>query len=89
MAMDKSAADAYVYAKSSAILSKAYVFSKARALFSVKSLHELWSLLFRKEAPPVPETLLAKEIDRDSSYFWFLTNYKDIFNFKQIKIFHI
>ncbi|MBO4403709.1 MAG: V-type ATPase subunit [Treponema sp.] len=63
MAMDKSAADAYVYAKSSAILSKAYVFSKAGALFSVKSLHELWALLFKKEAPPVPETLLAKEIE--------------------------
>ena len=64
MAMDRGAAHAYVYAKASGMLSKSFVGKRARQLFNVTSLHELWSLLFTEAVPLVPETILAKKIER-------------------------
>lgn len=61
--MDKSAADAYVYAKVCGKLSKAYSGQKARRLYAAKSLTELYSILFKGEVPAIPESLLAKEIE--------------------------
>lgn len=66
MSMDKSAADAYVYAKSSGMLVRSFTKKRSRMLFSARSLHELWTMLFKKEVPPVPETLLAKEIELEA-----------------------
>jgi len=62
--MDKSAASAYVYAKVCGMLAKSYVGERAAKLFSVKSLNELWGLLFTEEVPAVPETLLARQIEK-------------------------
>ena len=64
MAMDKSAADAFVYAKASGMLARSFVGENARRLFSVHSLPELWSLLFSTSVPPVPEALLARELEK-------------------------
>ena len=64
--MDKSAADAYVYAKVSGILASSYSGKNAEKLYSAKSLTELYSLLFEGEVPVIPENLLAKEIEEKS-----------------------
>jgi hypothetical protein len=72
--MDRSAAGAYVYAKASGMLAKSYVGSRAVRLFSVKSLGELWTLLFRTEVPAVPEVLLARQIE-DSAQRQFLEQF--------------
>ena len=64
--MDNSAASAFVYAKLCGMLSKSYVGEKATKLFSVKSLNELWGLLFSEEVPAVPEVLLAKKIEENA-----------------------
>ncbi len=61
--MDHSGASAYVYAKACGMLSRSYVGPRASKLFSVKSLPELWSLLFKEEVPSVPEVLLARKIE--------------------------
>lgn len=61
--MDSSAASAYVYSKASGMLSKSFVGQNAKTLFSVKSLRDLYSLLFSDEIPSIPETLLSKEIE--------------------------
>lgn len=60
--MDSGAAS-YVYAKASALLAKSFVGENSSRLFSVRSLRELYSLLFGNEIPSVPEILLAKEIE--------------------------
>lgn len=61
--MDRSAAGAYVYAKASGMLAKSYIGERASKLFAVKSLRELYGLLFDDEVPAVPETILAKTIE--------------------------
>ena len=61
--MDRSAASAYVYAKASGMLAKSFVGTRAEKLFSVKSLRELYGLLFDDEVPAVPENMLAKVIE--------------------------
>lgn len=66
MAMDKVTAESYVYAKASGMLSKSYVGERARQLFAQNSLQELWNFLFKKESPAVPETLLARELEREA-----------------------
>ncbi|MBQ1728297.1 MAG: hypothetical protein II039_13030, partial [Treponema sp.] len=82
MAMDKSSADAYVYVKASGILARSFVGAKARELFSVRSLKELWSLIFKKEVPAVPETMLAAALEKEavssfiSSYKRLILNYE-------------
>lgn len=62
--MDRSAARAYVYAKASGMLAKSYTGSRASRLFAAKSLRELYGLLFDDEVPAVPETMLAKTIEK-------------------------
>lgn len=64
--MERSAALAYTYAKASGMLAKSFVGQRASQLFSAKSLQELWNLLFATELPALPETLLAKRIERDA-----------------------
>ena len=81
MAMDKSAADAYVYAKASGMLARSFVGPRAIQLFNVHSLKELWSLLFTKDAPVVPEKLLARALESEaqrtfiSQYLSLISNY--------------
>ncbi len=62
--MERSGAGAYVYAKASGMLAKSFVGKNAGKLFAVKTLHELYGLLFDDEVPAVPEVLLAKEIEQ-------------------------
>ncbi|MCH5295146.1 MAG: V-type ATPase subunit [Treponema sp.] len=63
MAMDKSSADYYVYARASGMLARSFVGESARKLFNAASLQELWSLLFSEDLPQVPEILLARQIE--------------------------
>ena len=64
MAMDRSAASSYVYAKASGMLARSFVGSRSVRLFEVKTLAELWSLLFTDPLPVVPEMVLAKELEK-------------------------
>ncbi|MCR5123648.1 MAG: V-type ATPase subunit [Treponema sp.] len=75
--MDSSAASAYVYAKAGGMLAKSFVGKNAAKLFSVKSLRDLYSLLFSGEVPSMPEILLAKEIESRSEK-QFLNQYIDL-----------
>ena len=77
MAMDKSAADAFVYAKAGGMLAKSFVGKRAALLFSARSLQELWSLLFTDEVPVVPETLLARELETQAQSV-FIRDYKQL-----------
>lgn len=67
MAMDKSAADAYIYARSSGILASSYIGNKARELFNVRTLQELWTLVFKSEVPAVPGSILAKKLEQEAT----------------------
>ncbi len=79
--MDKSAADAFVYAKASGMLAKSFIGPRASRLFSATSLQELWALVFQNEIPAMPEVLLAKKIEQEaearfiSDYISLLQNY--------------
>ena len=64
--MERSAASAYIYAKASGMLAKSFVGHRASQLFSVKSLQELWGLLFAGDMPALPEAMLAKKIEQDA-----------------------
>lgn len=64
--MDKSGADAYIFAKTSGNLGKSYTGSRSHILFEQKSLAELWTLLFKNPAPAVPEVLLAEQIEKEA-----------------------
>ncbi|WP_407397512.1 V-type ATPase subunit [Treponema sp.] len=75
--MDKSAADSYVYAKASGMLARSYVGDKARDLFSLHSLQELWSFLFKKDVPVVPEALLARALETEA-FDSFVYQYKKL-----------
>ncbi len=77
MAMDKSAADAYIYARASGILASSFVGPRARELFNVHSLQELWSLVLKSEVPAVPEALLAKRLE-ESAYDNFIKQFKNL-----------
>lgn len=77
MAMDKSAADSYVYAKASGMLAKSYVGNRSRTLFSFHTLQELWSFLFKKEVPLVPESLLARALEQEA-FDVFVENYRKL-----------
>ena len=61
--MDKSAASAYTFAKVCGMSQKAYIGENEKKLYAVKSLSELYSLLFKAEVPAVPEAMLAKLIE--------------------------
>ncbi len=62
--MDKTGAECFVYAKACGLLAKSFTGSRAAALFDARSLSELWTLLFRTQAPLVPEVMLAGQIER-------------------------
>lgn len=61
--MDKSGASAYVFAKASGMLARSFVGTRSAQLFEQKSLADLWSLVFNTEVPPLPEVLLAQELE--------------------------
>ena len=61
--MDKSAADAFVFAKANGILGKSFTTKRAHQLFAAKSLGELWTLLFKSQPPLVPEVMLSQQIE--------------------------
>ncbi len=79
--MDKTGADAFVFAKANGILGKSFTSHKARKLFEAKTLGELWTLLFRTQPPLVPEVLLSQQIEENafsdfiSSYIKFINAY--------------
>lgn len=62
--MDKSSANAYIYAKASGMLAKSFISDRTQRLFEPKNLSQLWTLLFKTEIPLVPEVLLARQIER-------------------------
>ena len=62
--MDRSSANAFVYAKASGMLAKSFVGSRTEKIFEPTKLSELWALLFNEEVPLVPEMILAKKIVR-------------------------
>ncbi len=61
--MDRSSASAFVYSKASALLAKSFTGENAQKLFAVRSLKELYTLLFGDGIPAIPEVMLAKEIE--------------------------
>ena len=77
MAMDRAAADAYTYARASGILAKSFVGPRAGALFSVHTLQELWSLVIKTDVPAIPETLLARELERSAQTI-FVEQFKNL-----------
>lgn len=77
--MDKSAADAFVWAKACGKLSKSFYGKNSEKLFAVHSLSELYGLLFSGDVPALPETLLAKEIEEKAENA-FLSDYIDFLN---------
>ena len=62
--MDKASASSYVYAKASGMLARSFAGPRAAALFEVKKLSELWTLVFGDDVPVVPEEMLAEKIER-------------------------
>ncbi|MCR5763659.1 MAG: V-type ATPase subunit [Treponema sp.] len=79
MAMDKSAADAYVYSKASGMLANSFIGPRAVRLFNVHTLQELWGLLFNAEVPVIPETLLAKALEVEAQKK-FIAEFKSLIN---------
>lgn len=77
--MDKSGAGAYIFAKASGNLGKSFIGSHVQQLFEQKTLTELWTLLFKIQAPMVPEVILAEKIEQES-FNSFLKNYVDFLN---------
>lgn len=65
--MDRSGASCYVYAKASGMLAKSFVGSKGAALFTARTLQELWGMLFKDEVPSVPQAMLAELIEKKAS----------------------
>lgn len=59
-------AGSFVYAKASGIIGKSFIGSRAVKLFEVRTLGELWSLLFNTPVPVLPEVMLAQQIERES-----------------------
>ena len=76
-ALDRSAASSFVYAKASGLLSKSFTGDNAVKRFSVKSLRELYSLLFTDNVPAVPEVMLSKEIETKAAEA-FISQYKEL-----------
>ena len=64
--MDRDGARAFVYAKACGALGKSFTGEKADRLFEQKTLTDLWTLLFRTQAPMVPEVILAQKIEEES-----------------------
>ena len=72
--MDKSGANAFVFAKANGILGKSFTNNHARQLFGAKSLAELWTLLFKTQPPLVPEVLLSQQIE-EKAFSDFISSY--------------
>ena len=64
--MDRSSANAFVYAKASGMLAKSFVGPRTEKIFEPTKLSELWALLFNEEVPLVPEMILAKKIEQEA-----------------------
>lgn len=64
--MDKTGADAFVYAKACGMYARAFVGPRAEKLFAARNLHDLWTLIFGDEPPVVPEGMLALLLERRS-----------------------
>ncbi len=64
--MDYSGASSYIYAKACGMLSKTFTGKNAAALFNVRSLAEIWDLLFKEPVPQLPEQLLANKIEHEA-----------------------
>lgn len=64
--MDNSSARDYIYSKVCGLLSKVYTGSNSQKILSVKTLAELYGLLFAKEVPVVPESILAGMIENEA-----------------------
>ena len=77
--MDKSGADAFVFAKANGILGKSFVKNRAHLLFEAKSLTELWTIIFKTQPPAVPEVLLAQEIE-NKAFADFIKEYTEFIN---------
>ena len=77
--MDKTGAGAFIYAKANGILGKSFTANRAHKLFEVKSLGELWTLLFRTQPPMVPEVMLSQQIE-EKAFSTFISQYENFIN---------
>lgn len=77
--MDKTGAGAYIYAKANGILGKSFTVTRAHKLFEVKSLGELWTLIFRDQPPMVPEVMLSQQIE-EKAFSNFISQYENFIN---------
>lgn len=75
--MDRSGADAFVYAKASGMLARSFVGKRTIKLFEPHSLQELWSLISDKEMPSLPGALLAKAVEKEAQSL-FINQYKSL-----------
>lgn len=75
--MDKSGARAFVYAKACGMIGKSFTGERANQLFEVKSLSELWTLLFKTPVPMVPEVMLAQQIEEEA-FNQFISQYVNL-----------
>ena len=75
--MDKASASSYVYAKASGMLARSFTGQRAAALFEVKKLTELWTLVFNDEVPVIPEEMLAEKIERKAE-LKFVSDFKNL-----------
>mgnify|MGYP002854727715 CR=1 FL=1 len=79
--MDSSAAKSYIYAKASGLIGKSFTGERTSLLFTVKSLGELWTLIFNTQPPLLPEVLLARQIESEAfsilikQYVYFLNQF--------------
>lgn len=72
--MDKTGADAFVFAKANGILGKSFTAKHTHQFFSAKSIGELWTLLYRTQSPLVPEVLLSQQIE-EKAFTDFIAQY--------------
>ena len=77
--MDKSGANAFIFAKANGILGKSFVNNKAHQLFGQKSLADLWTLIFKTQPPLVPEVMLSQQIE-ENAFSTFIEQYVNFLN---------
>ena len=77
--MDKSGADAFVFAKANGILGKSFVNERAQLLFGQKNLTDLWTLIFKTQPPLVPEVMLSQQIE-ETAFSTFISQYVNFLN---------
>ena len=64
--MDKSGAEAFVYAKAAGLLRKSFINERASKLFEANKVDDLWTMIFSSQPPALPEVLLAQEIEKEA-----------------------